>query len=177
MPLIGRCSAMMLTEVIKLCMFQITGLFMVHFNDFRRSWEKSSGVCDITAGLQIVPWSSVYMNRHSILRCQGKRTIWCKRGTSQTLDFLLLSTKRAGSMRADYIIIHMNQIIQPTKCNSFTCFLLDINVWLNMFRASPRPSSGAYNCTRSPWFCRWRAAAGALLVVFCQTTTNTLNFK
>jgi len=25
-------------------------------------------------------------------------------------------------------------------------------VWLNMFRASSRPSSGAYNCTRSLWF-------------------------
>ena len=36
----------------------------------------------------------------------------------------------------------------------------------------PRPSSGAYNCTRSLWFNRCRAAAGALLVVVCQTTTN-----
>jgi len=41
-----------------------------------------------------------------------------------------------------------------------------------MFRASPRPSSGAYNCTRNLWFNRWREAAGALLVVVCQTTTN-----
>ena len=37
-----------------------------------------------------------------------------------------------------------------------------------MIRASPRPSSGAYNCTRSLWFYRWREAAGALLVVVCQ---------
>ena len=65
------------------------------------------------------------------------------------------------------------QIIQPTRCNSFTSFLLDVYVWLNMFRASPRPSSGAYNCTRSLWFYRWReAAAWALLVVVWQTTTN-----
>jgi len=54
------------------------------------------------------------------------------------------------------------------RCNSF---LLDVYVWLNMFRASPRPSSGAYNCTRSLWFYRWRETAGALLVV-CQTMTN-----
>jgi hypothetical protein len=45
-------------------------------------------------------------------------------------------------------------------------------MWLNMFQASLRPSSGAYICTRSLWFNRWRAAAGALLVVVCQTTTN-----
>jgi len=41
-----------------------------------------------------------------------------------------------------------------------------------MFRASPRPSSGASNCTSSLWFYRWRAATGALLVVVCQTTTS-----
>jgi len=65
-----------------------------------------------------------------------------------------------------------NQIIQPTRCESFTSLLLDVYVWLNMFRVSPRPSSGAYNCTSSLWFYRWREAAGALLVVVCQTTTN-----
>jgi len=60
------------------------------------------------------------------------------------------------------------QINQPTRCNSFTCLLLDVHMWLNMFRASPRPSSGAYNCTRSLWFYRWKEAAGAFLVVFWQ---------
>ena len=45
-------------------------------------------------------------------------------------------------------------------------------VWLNMFRAALLQSSGAYNCTRSLWFNRWGDAAGALLVVVCQTTTN-----
>jgi hypothetical protein len=57
------------------------------------------------------------------------------------------------------------QIIQPTRCNSFTSLLLDVYMRLNMFRASPRPSSGAYNCTRSLWFYNWKAAAGVLLVV------------
>jgi hypothetical protein len=47
---------------------------------------------------------------------------------------------------------HIIQMIQPTRCNSFTSLLLDVYVWLNMFRASPLPSSGAYNCTRSVWF-------------------------
>ena len=53
------------------------------------------------------------------------------------------------------------QINQPTRCNSFTSLLLDIYVWLNMFRALLRPSSGAYNCTRSLWFCRWSVAVWA----------------
>jgi len=60
---------------------------------------------------------------------------------------------------------HMIQIIQPTRCNSFISLLLDVYVWLNMFRAYPRPSSGAYNCTRSLWFYLWREASGVLLVV------------
>jgi hypothetical protein len=67
---------------------------------------------------------------------------------------------------------HTIRIIQPTKCNSFTSLLLDVYVWLSMFRASPHPSSGAYNCTSSLWFYRWREAVGVLLVVVWQTTTN-----
>jgi hypothetical protein len=35
------------------------------------------------------------------------------------------------------------QINYPTRCNSFTSLLLDVYVWLNMFRALSRPSSGA----------------------------------
>jgi len=60
---------------------------------------------------------------------------------------------------------HMIPIFQPTKCNSFTSLLLDVYVWLNMIRASPRSSSGACNCTINLWFYRWIEAAGALLVV------------
>ena len=64
------------------------------------------------------------------------------------------------------------QINQPTKCNSFTSLLLDVYVWLNMFWAPLRPSSGAYNCNRSLWFYRWRVAVGALLVVVWQVTNG-----
>ena len=60
---------------------------------------------------------------------------------------------------------HTIQINQPTRYNSFTSLLLDVYVWLNMFRASLRPSSGAYRCTRSLWFYRWSVVVGALLVV------------
>ena len=41
--------------------------------------------------------------------------------------------------------------------------LLEVHMWLNMFRASPRPSSGAYNCTRTVWFYLWKETAGELL--------------
>ena len=59
----------------------------------------------------------------------------------------------------------MNQINQPTRCRSLTSLLLDVYVWFNMFRAPPRPSSGAYNCVSSLWFYRWSVAVAALLVV------------
>jgi hypothetical protein len=67
---------------------------------------------------------------------------------------------------------HMIQINQPIRRNSFTSLLLDVYVSLNMFWALPRPSSGAYKCISSPWFYRWSVVVAALLVVFCQTTTN-----
>jgi len=57
---------------------------------------------------------------------------------------------------------HAIQINQPTRCNNFTSLLLDVYVWLSMFRAPLRPSSGAYNCTRSLWFYHWSVAVGAL---------------
>jgi hypothetical protein len=60
----------------------------------------------------------------------------------------------------------MIQMNQRTRCNSFTVLLFNVYVWLNKFRATLRPSSGAYNCTRSLWFYRWRVAVGALLHVF-----------
>jgi len=37
-----------------------------------------------------------------------------------------------------------------------------------MFRALPRPSSGAYNCISSFWFYRWSMAVAALLVMVWQ---------
>jgi len=41
-----------------------------------------------------------------------------------------------------------------------------------MFRALPRPSSGAYNYISSLWFYRWSMTVAALLVVVWQTMTN-----
>jgi len=57
---------------------------------------------------------------------------------------------------------HKIQINQPTGCNSFTSLLLDVYVWLNMFQAPSRPSSGAYSCTRSLWFYRWSVVGRGL---------------
>jgi len=70
-----------------------------------------------------------------------------------------------------YVRRHTIQINQPTRCNNFTSLLLDVYVWLNMFRAPLRPSSGAYNCTWSLWFYRWSVVVGALMIVVWQTTT------
>jgi hypothetical protein len=67
------------------------------------------------------------------------------------------------------------QINQPTRCNSFTSLLFGVYVWLNTFRAPLRPSSGAYNCTKSLWFYRWRVAVGAVLVVVWQVFQTTMN--
>jgi len=44
-------------------------------------------------------------------------------------------------------------------------------VSFNMFRAPPRPSSGAYNCINSFWFYRW-SIGGSSVVSRGQTTTN-----
>ena len=131
------------------------------------------------------PWLRVFRTFSSVVRqIPGYNSQW--RGTVRTLPKLIVlfgvvfvckcvlyychrvSTKLQLTNTSIYSI----EIIQPTRCSSFTSLLLDVYVWLNMFRASLRPSSGAYNCTRSLWFYRCREAAGALLVVVWQTTTN-----
>ena len=45
---------------------------------------------------------------------------------------------------------HTIQINQPTRCNNLSSLLLDFYVQLNMFRASPRPSSGAQQLQWQP---------------------------
>jgi hypothetical protein len=60
---------------------------------------------------------------------------------------------------------HTIQINQPTRCNSFTSLLLGVCMWLNMFRASPHPTSGAYNRISSLWFYHWSVVVAAMLVV------------
>ena len=57
------------------------------------------------------------------------------------------------------------QINYPTTCNIFTSLLFDVYMSFNVFRAPPRPSSGAYNCINSLWFYRWNVVVAALLVV------------
>jgi hypothetical protein len=66
----------------------------------------------------------------------------------------------------------MIQINQPTRRNSFTSLLLNVYEWLNMSRASLRPSLGAYNRTSNLWFYRRRVAVAALLVVVARTRTT-----
>jgi hypothetical protein len=64
------------------------------------------------------------------------------------------------------------QINQPTKCNNFTSLLLDVYVWLNMFRAPLRQSSGVYNCTRSLWFYHW-SVVGRGQAGYAETESRT----
>jgi hypothetical protein len=56
------------------------------------------------------------------------------------------------------------QINQQTRSNNFRSLLIDVYVWLNMFRSPFHPSSRAYNCNRSLWFYRWNVMFGTLLV-------------
>jgi hypothetical protein len=53
--------------------------------------------------------------------------------------------------------------------------LLDVYVWLNMFGASPPPSSGAYNYINSLWFYLWSVVIAALLFVLWPPGQNTTN--
>jgi len=115
---------------------------------------------DISEMCKFVDWDSRYCEKYFAA------LIMCGSSCRYPLDFFFFSDVRKS------VHHHTIQINQPTRCNSFTSLLLDVYVWLNMFRAPLCPSSGAYNCTRSLWFCRWSLAVGALLVVVCQTTTN-----
>jgi hypothetical protein len=72
---------------------------------------------------------------------------------------MILANRETG--KYPYKCFVMIKIIHPTRCKSFTSLLPDVYVWLNTIRASPRPLSGAHNCTRSLWFYGWREAAGA----------------
>jgi len=51
------------------------------------------------------------------------------------------------------------------KMQQFYKFITWLFVSLNMFRAPPRPSSGAYNFINSLWFLPWSMVVAALLVV------------
>jgi hypothetical protein len=74
--------------------------------------------------------------------------------------------------RIKCIYVYLIPINQLTRCNNFTNLLLDLYVWLNMFRVLLRPSSGAYNCINSLWFYHWSVAVTALLVVVGQTDSS-----
>ena len=76
------------------------------------------------------------------------------------------------------LYIHMNFDFDSNKSTNKVqqfhkfitwCLCVAQHVW-----APQRPSSGAYNCTRSLWFYRWKEAAGALLVVVWPTGSCTL---
>jgi hypothetical protein len=49
----------------------------------------------------------------------------------------------------------------------FVSLLFDVHMRLNVFQASPRPSTEVYDCTRSLWFYLWKETTEA-----GQTMTN-----
>ena len=51
----------------------------------------------------------------------------------------------------------------PTRCNNFPDYCPDAHIQLNMFRAFSRPSSGAHDCSSSPW----RYLRIVVIVVLC----------
>jgi hypothetical protein len=65
--------------------------------------------------------------------------------------------------------IYKIQINQPTRHKTVASLLLEVYVWLNMFRVPPRPSSRAYNCINSLRIYRWSVVVAALLVVVWPT--------
>jgi len=79
------------------------------------------------------------------------------------MNIKIIDAKQANEMRLVHLVGIIDQNIITMhgpmnikfRCNSFTSLLLDVYVSLNMFRAPPRPSSGAYNCISSLWFYRW----------------------
>jgi len=122
-------------------------------------------------------------------RLDRRTTFECRFGCylpMSSVVFLSLSTRISGTVTSTRLQLRLPngyqlntlyysiQINQPTKCNNFTSSLLDVYVWLNMFRAPLLPSSVSYNCTRSLWFYRWSVVFGALLVVVCRPRTTTL---
>ena len=48
------------------------------------------------------------------------------------------TTKIEGACPYETKVQFQIPLKQPTRCNSFTSLLLDVYVWLNMFRAPPR---------------------------------------
>jgi hypothetical protein len=71
------------------------------------------------------------------------------------MDVILLCFRTLVKQRHKFkvckSVLHQTvQINQSTRCNSFSCLLLDVYVQLSMFRASSRPSSEAQQLQWQP---------------------------
>ena len=71
---------------------------------------------------------------------------------------------KSSSMPAIHLLLGLPLVLLPIGFH-FTSLLLNVYVWLNMFRAPPCPSSGAYNCISNLWSYRWSVVVAALSVV------------
>jgi len=112
-------------------------------------WQNSSLNCIIYCRQMEINWSL------SVLLCSAY--LYTRRNKEKTKDTIhSIILPFCNNITNDIWTKHCPiQINLPTRCNNFTSLLLDVYVWLNMFRAPLRPSSGAHNCTRSLRFYRW----------------------
>jgi len=60
----------------------------------------------------------------------------------------LSSLLRTAAMETVWCISNKS----PTRCNNFPVYDPDVYLQINVFRASSRPSSGAHDCSSSPWY-------------------------
>jgi len=72
------------------------------------------------------------------------------------------------------VIVNFNSNKLTNQMRQFYKFITWRFVSFNMFRAPPRPSSGAYNCINSPCFYCWSVVVAALLVVVWPRLTTLL---
>jgi hypothetical protein len=66
------------------------------------------------------------------------------------------------------MLLYTIQINQPTSCNSFTSLLLDVYVWLNIFRAPLFHHQERTTALGASGFTVGEGRVGALLVVVWQ---------
>jgi len=81
-----------------------------------------------------------------------------------------------GDMLLRATEVHYNSNKSPTRCNSFSSFLLDVYLQLNMFWASYAHHQELNNCSSSLWFYLWSVVIAVLLVMVGPagpTTTNS----
>jgi hypothetical protein len=133
---------------------------------YRVIQEKRSIFLEVT--VSVIFRKRVHTDVYLCLNSYQDRAVWICNYTSTVNDKKRekLSTPNIDVRKS--VHHHTIKKNQPARCNNFTSLLFESLCVAQQFRAPLRPTSGAYNCTRSLRFYRWRVAVGALLVVVWQ---------